>query len=217
MKDEEFKKIKEEYQRYKDLLKEQKELYETLQTKKDLYANLQEIAWRLESIDDDLFEINDEEDIYRCLSDSGSFERIECGTDKKLYFFYGLVYEDEEKGEYWNGDYLVFVPRYGRLKPYIDYYAMYWDLVNSRNYELIPINKMKEFEKENYIIDVGEIDNPYDSDDEYNEIRQADYPSNKFQDGYDEYRIELFKTFVHSNSEKEATEKFVENYKRGKI
>ena len=216
MTDEEFKKIKDEYKRVKDLLQEQKELREELETRKDYFRNLQELAWRLEAIDDELFGIYDENDIYQHLSDSTDFVYGEylCGKDKKLYFFYGFVKEDKAHGEKWHNEkYLAYVPRDTKFNLFNKYYAMYWGL-SGRESVIVPINKMKEFEKNNYVIDIGEdINIPYANSYEYNAIRQCngieDSRGSNIQSAYDKYRLELFKYFAQSDTEEEAIKKLL--------
>jgi hypothetical protein len=73
MKSEEFQKIKDEYKRYKDLMAEEENLREELKTRVDTYANLSRLASRLEVVEDDLFGINNDEDIYVSLADSNLF------------------------------------------------------------------------------------------------------------------------------------------------
>ena len=73
MKSEEFQKIKDEYNRYKDLMAEENYLREELKIRVDTYANLCRLASRLDVVEDDLFGINNDEDIYVSLADSNLF------------------------------------------------------------------------------------------------------------------------------------------------
>ena len=219
----EFKEIKDEYKRVKDLLQEQKELREELETRKDYFHNLQKIAWRLEAVDDELFGIEDESDIYRHLGDSTDsvYGHYLCGKEKRVYFFYGYVKEDKTYGEKWQNDkFLAFVPRdtnFNTCNIINRYYAMYWGL-SGRESIIVPIDQMREFEQSNYIIDIGEdINIPYSNEYEYNKIRQSngieDTEGSNILSAYDKYRLELFKYFAHSDTEEEAINKLLLYYK----
>ena len=156
MTSDQIRKIKEEYARINALLYEEETLRKMLKTKTDTYENIRKLANRLEVVEDALFMIHDEDDIYIWTSkDSSLFEEFQCDAEKKLYFFYGYVYESEI-GENWNGKRLVFVPRDTKFSPSIRYYAMYFDLVAERGYELISLEDIKKFESNNYVIDIGE-------------------------------------------------------------
>ena len=52
---------------------EEENLREELKTRVDTYANLSRLASRLEVVEDDLFGINNDEDIYVSLADSNLF------------------------------------------------------------------------------------------------------------------------------------------------
>ena len=224
MTDDEFKKIKDEYKRIKDLLQEQKELRKTLETRKDYYKNLQKLAWRLEALDDELFFIDNEKDIYEHLSDftDSVYGEFLCGNEKRLYFFYGFVKEDKVHGEKWHDEkYLAYVPRDTKFNMFNKYYAMYWRL-SGRESVIVPVNKMKDFEKNNYVIDIGEdIDIPYANEYEYNAIRQCngieDSEGSNIQAAYERYRLELFKNFAHSDTEEEAINKLLLYYKNKQL
>ena len=228
MKSEEFQRIKDEYKRYKDLMEEEEHLREELETRVDTYANLCKLASRLEVVEDDLFGINKEEDIYVSLADSNIFERIKCDTDKKLYFFYGFVRKDptQNKNNRWGDDYIIFVPRNTKFSPFVKYYVMLLDLVNSRESILVPLKEYEKFKKDNYVFDVGEeldikvhdnfgekIKIKFEDEESYNKIRQSylDYPNN-YEDAYSQLRYKLFEYYVHSETEQEAVKKLILNH-----
>ena len=213
---EEFQKIKDEYKRYKDLMAEEEHLRKELKTRVDTYANLSRLASRLEVVEDDLFGINNDEDIYVSLADSNLFERIKSDTDKNLYFFYGIVREDltQNKNNRWGDDYVIFVPRNSKLSPFHKYYVSLWDLVDSRGSILVPLKEYEQFKKDNYVFDIGEeINIPYLDDKSYNIMRHSDFGgTDNYENAYNQLRYKLFKYYVHSETEQEAVKKFVLNH-----
>jgi hypothetical protein len=216
MKSEEFQKIKDEYKRYKDLMAEEELLREELKTRVDTYANLSRLAFRLEVVEDDLFGINNDEDIYVSLADSNLFERIKSDTDKNLYFFYGIVREDltQNKNNRWGDDYVIFVPRNSELSLFHKYYVMLWDLVDSRGSILVPLKEYEQFKKDNYVFDIGEdINIPYLDDESYNLMRHSDFDgTDNYGKAYSQLRYKLFEYYVHSETEQEAVKKLVLNH-----
>ena len=228
MKPEEFQKIKDEYNRYKDLMAEENYLREELKTRVDTYANLCRLASRLDVVEDDLFGINNDEDIYVSLANSCEFERIKCDADKNLYFFYGIVRKDSTKKEsnHCGNNYVTFVPRNSKFSPFIKYYVMLWDLVDSRETILVPFKEYEQFKKDNYVFDIGEeidikvydennerIKIPFTDEESYNMMRQSyhDYPNN-YEEAYSQLRYKLFEHYVHSETEQEAVKKLILNH-----
>ena len=228
MKSEEFQRIKDEYKRYKDLMAEEEYLRGELETRVDTYANLSKLASRLEVVEDDLFGINNDEDIYVSLADSNTFERIKCDNDKKLYFFWSFVRKDltQNKSNRWGDEYIIFVPRNTKFSPFVKYYVMLWDLVDSRGSILVPLKKYEQFKKDNYVFDVGEeidikvhdnfgekIKIKFEDEESYNKIRHSylDYPNN-YEDAYSQLRYKLFEYYVHSETEQEAVKKLILNH-----
>ncbi len=216
MKSEEFQRIKDEYKRYKDLMAEEEYLRGELETRVDTYANLSKLASRLEVVEDDLFGINNDEDIYVSLADSNIFERIKCDNDKKLYFFYGIVREDQTLNDdnRWGDNYVIFVPRDSKFSLFYKYYVMLWDLVDSRGSILVPLKKYEQFKKDNYVFDIGEeIDIPYSDGESYNIMRHSNCSGNdNYEEAYRQLRYKLFEYYVHSETEQEAVKKLVLNH-----
>ena len=64
MTSDQIRKIKEEYARINALLYEEETLRKMLKTKTDTYENIRKLANRLEVVEDALFMIHDEDDIY---------------------------------------------------------------------------------------------------------------------------------------------------------
>ena len=230
MKIEEFQQIKEEYKRYKDLIAEENYLREELETRVDTYANLSKLASRLEFLEDELFGISNDEDIYVSLADSNTFERIKCDADKNLYFFYAYVKKDPTKKESncWGDNYIIFVPRNSKFSPFIKYYVLLWDLVDSRGSILVPLKEYEQFKKDNYVFDIGEeIDIKVYNEDEkiikmlaieggdeesYNKMRHSFDNPNNYEKAYSQLRYKLFEYYVHSETEQEAVKKLVLNH-----
>ena len=218
MKSEEFQKIKDEYKRYKDLMIEQDYLSKELETRVDTYANLSKLASRLEVVDEELFSIKNDEDIYISLADSNEFESIKCDADKNLYFFYAYVRKDHTQN-YSNreGDnYVIFVPRNSKFSPFVKYYVMLWDLVDTRRGSiLVPLKEYEQFKKDNYVFDIGEeINIPYLDDKSYNIMRHSDFGgTDNYEKAYNQLRYKLFEYYVHSETEQEAVKKLILNHK----
>jgi hypothetical protein len=215
MEPEEFQKIKDEYKGYKELKKEQQDLRHTLETKVDTYKNLKPIADKLEIVDDELFYIQNESDFYRSLADSVEFERLQCDTEKKLYFFYGIVMLDRtlSNENRFGDDFVIFVPRNTKFKPFVKYYVMLWDLVDSREHILVPLKEYEAFKERNYVYDIGEeINIPFNTLTEYNYIRHnGDYDN--YEEAYDRLRVELFRSYVHSETEEAAVRRMAKKFK----
>ena len=216
MKIEEFQKIKESYQEYKDLLVEQDYLRNELETRVDTYNNLCKLAQRLEEVEFDLFSIHNEEDIYVSLADSNEFERIQCDTEKKLYFFYGFIKKDpyQSDSNRWGDDYIIFVPRYTRFSTFDRYYVMLWDLVDARGTTIIPLKKYEQFKKDNYVYEINEeIDIPYLDASSYNRMRHSCFGgTDNYEEAYNQLRVELFKNYVHCQTEEEAVTKLAKKH-----
>ena len=216
MKIEEFQTIKDEYKRYKDLIAEQDYLREELKTRVDTYANLCKLASRLEVIGDELFGISTDEEIYVSLADSNTFEKIKCDADKNLYFFYAYVKKDptEKESNRWGNDNIIFVPRNSKFSPFIEYYVMLWDLVDSRGYILVPLKEYEQFKKDNYVFDIGEeIDIPYIDGESYNLMRHSDFGgTDNYEKAYNQLRYKLFEYYVNSETEQEAVKKLINYY-----
>ena len=216
MKIEEFQTIKDEYKRYKDLIAEQDYLREELKTRVDTYANLCKLASRLEVIGDELFGISTDEEIYVSLADSNTFEKIKCDADKNLYFFYAYVKKDptEKESNRWGNDNIIFVPRNSKFSPFIKYYVMLWDLVDSRGYILVPLKEYEQFKKDNYVFDIGEeIDIPYIDGESYNLMRHSDFGgTDNYEKAYNQLRYKLFEYYVNSETEQEAVKKLINYY-----
>jgi hypothetical protein len=217
MKTEEYQRIKDEYKNYKAMLQEQKELRETLETKVDTYANLRILADKLEMLDDELFYIQNETEFYRSLADRSDFERLQCGTDKKMYFFYGYCIKDKEERDEnrWGDDYVIFLPRDTKFSPFKKYYVLLWDLVDSRGHILVPLKEYEQFKKKNYVFDIGEeVNIPYSNDKEYNEVRR-DWTGaeDNYEAAYNKLRTDLFRSYVHSENESEAVQKLALKHK----
>lgn len=215
MTNKQIKEIKDEYLRIKNLLQEEKILTEKLKMEHETDKDFKKIAIRRDIIEDEIYMIHNEEDIYTYLKDSPLFNDLKSDLKKKVYFFFGYVKEDGHYPviERWNEMFLVFVPRNTKFDSSFVYYAMYWDLISLKDYVLVPIQDIKKFEKENYVIDTGEdLNLPYTSEEEYDELRELSELDN-IEISYEEYRRELFKYFVQSQTEEEAIRKLLDNHK----
>lgn len=215
MKIEEFQKIKNEYKKIKDLIQEQSDLIKALGTRINAYDNFSKLSNRLEIINDELFFINNETDIYETLADHTEFERLQCDTDKKLYFFYGYCIKDKNEKSFnqWGEDYVIFVPRNTKFKSFENYYVMLWDLVDSREYILVPLDEYKHFKKDNYVFDINkEINKPFLGNKEYNSVRHNCDNDDNYDEAYKKLRIDLYRNYIHSETEVEAVKKLVKKY-----
>lgn len=218
MTNEELQRIKDQYKEYKAISEEINHLRDELETRVDTYSNLCELEYRLEELEEEYFGLDTDEGIYRLFESSTEFDKLQCGTDKKLYFFHGIVKKDDtQNDEYRVGDdHVIYVPRYSNFSPFVKYYVILLDLVHGYSHVLIPLEEYKEFRKDNYVFDLGkETDISYGDDYSYNIIRHRcdENESGSYYEEYARLRIELFKNYVHSETEEEAVKKLVRDNK----
>ena len=193
---------------YYSLLNEKRKLKEKLSTKQGTHDELQAIANRLEQIEDELFPIEDEKDIYGRLEHH--YADINSSTDKKLYFLAGYATEDEQEHEYNYclefDKHLIYVPRDHKFNLNTIYYAIYWNIVDTRDTEIVCLQDRYDFEKDNYIIDDG-TDIPYDSEEEYNKLMhflEQGTTIDPIEEAYTKHRTDFFESLTKETTEERA-------------
>ena len=190
------------------LLNEQRYLRELLKTKQGTYDELQKIANRLEQVDEELLQIKNENDIYSELE--RRYTDIKSDSDNKLYYLAGYAKLDnqllEENYCFDLDEYLIYVPKNVKRDPFKEYYGICWNIVDIRDTQLINLNDMDIFKRDNYIIS-DDIDIPYKDEDEYNRLRHfydQGIVIDPIEEAYTKYRTEFFKDLAKKPSEGEA-------------
>ena len=208
MTDKEHIKILNDAIKFYSLLNEQKYLRELLKTKQGTYDELQRIANRLEQIDEELIQIENEDDIYSELE--RRYTDIKSDSDKKLYYLTGYAKLDdkllEENYSFDLDEYLIYIPKDAKRDPFNIYYGILWNIVDIRDTQLVCLQDMDLFKKDNYIIN-DNIDIPYNNEDEYNRLRHyydQGIDIDPIEEAYTKYRTEFFKNLTKESSEGEA-------------
>ena len=194
--------------KFYSLLNEQKILKELLKNKQDTYDELQKIANRLEQVDEELFQIENENDIYSELE--RRYTDIKSDSNKKIYYLTGYAKLDnhllEENYCFDLDEYLIYTPKDSKRDPFNIYYAILWNIVDIKDTQLVCLQDMDLFKKDNYIIN-DDVDIPYFTEDEYNRLRHYynnDIDIDPIEESYTKYRTEFFKNLTKESSEGEA-------------
>ena len=167
------------------------------------------------------YQVKSDDDIPRALENI--FADIKSDTDKKIYYLKGFAKLDElkrlENYDVSFDEYLIYMPRDTKFDPFKMYYAIYQNIIDPQDIEFVCFQDRFDFEKINYIID-DEIDIPYQSEEEYNELRHNHQLSHSdidsIENAYREYRIEFFKYLIKANSEEEAVKELSLNHQNKK-
>ena len=190
------------------LLNEQKNIREILKTKQGTYDELQKLANRLEQVDEELFQIENENDIYSELE--RRYTDIKSDSDKKIYYLTGYAKSDdkllEENYCLDLNEYIIYIPKDKKRDPFNIYYGILWNIVDIRDSQLICLDDMDIFERDNYVIN-DNVDIPYTNEDEYNKLRHfcvQGIDIDPIEEAYTKYRTEFFKNLTKESSEEEA-------------
>lgn len=219
MKLEELITIKNEAIRLYALLNKKCEIEAFLKEGKCGYSNLMAAEKSLIEICEKLGEVGSERDIAPALEKE--FIDINSDAKKELYFFEGYARKDDDEldDDYCirHDEHLIYVPRDAEIDPSKMYYAIYRNIVDPFKIELVCLQDQFAYEADNNIIDDG-TDIPYQTEEEYNELRHKFKLSSSgidpIENAYTKYRTEFFEHLIKAQSEDEAISQIF--IKRGK-
>ena len=217
MTNEEYSLIKDREKKLLDLVKEKRRLDKIINNTKENNSKLKYISEKRDNIEellDELF-IFYEEDVFHRLS--REYEDIRSDTYKKLYFLYGFLRNDNTKDfenyiPYLGFDnYFLFVPYDSQNNQY----AWYMNIIDMKDYKIIPIEEKDEFERNHYILTRNDIS--YSDEKDYHKMRLLGYNGIKddvFFESIQKYRENLFRILLNSSSEEETIKKTYLRYGR---
>lgn len=209
MTNDEYTLIKDRAKRLLDLVKEKRALEETKKNQKATSSEQKCISRKLDTTKellDDLL-IMYEADVFHRLS--REFEDIRSNTNKKLYFLYGFLRDDNTKNRenympYLGfNKYFLFVPCNSQERQYV----WYKNIIDMEEDIIVPIEEKNDFESKHYIFTRTEL--PYTDEMEYHKSRLLGYDGiidDKYYESFDKYRENFFRILSKTSTEEEAVE-----------
>lgn len=217
MTEEEHMQIKDRAKSLLELLIQKNELNEKLKNKKQMNKQeLKSISRKLETIEEILnyLCLLSYDDIFNRISNE--YSNIKSETNKKLYFRYAFLKEDNNKNisnymPYLGfGEYFTFVPSNSKKAEYV----WYINIIDMEN-KVIPIEEKDGFENKNYIVTRREL--PYENELEYHKLRLFAYSGiidDIYQEGFEKYRANFFRILINSSNEEDAIKKTYIRYNK---
>lgn len=217
MTEEEHMQIKDRAKSLLELLIQKDELNEKLKNKKQMNKQeLKSISRKLKTIEEilDYLCLLSYDDIFNRLSNE--YSNIKSETNKKLYFRYAFLKEDNNKNisnymPYLGyNEYFMFVPSDSKQREY----AWYINIIDMKN-KVIPIEEKDDFENKNYIITSREL--PYENELEYHKLRLLAYngiTDDIYQERFEKYRANFFRILIKSSSEEDTIMKTYLRYSK---